>query len=129
MALRSRRAGHRSFRYRTTKRLMLSAYRQMWALVMFDLPVGSADERKAATGFRLVLLDLGFEMVQFSVYARYCTSPQRTETLVRQVEEALPTDGAVDILFFTDKQYENVKHFRGKQRLPATKTPTQFDLF
>jgi CRISPR-associated protein Cas2 len=32
---------------------------------MFDLPVGSASERRAATKFRNWLLDHGFEMSQF----------------------------------------------------------------
>lgn len=41
-----------------------------WILVAFDLPVLSKKQRKAATGFRQWLLDDGFHMLQFSVYAR-----------------------------------------------------------
>ena len=52
---------------------MLSGYRLMWMIVMFDLPVVLKEERKAATAFRNSLLDMGFEMSQFSVYARFCT--------------------------------------------------------
>ena len=40
----------------------------MWMLVMFDLPVVQKNERKAAADFRHTLLDIGFEMSQFSVY-------------------------------------------------------------
>jgi len=47
---------------------MLSGYRNMWLLVMFDLPVTQKEERKEAADFRNYLLDLGFEMAQFSVY-------------------------------------------------------------
>jgi CRISPR-associated endonuclease Cas2 len=54
---------------------MLAGYRLMWMVVMFDLPVVEKAERKAATGFRNALLDMGFEMSQFSVYMRFCTSP------------------------------------------------------
>ena len=39
----------------------------MWVWVLFDLPVLTSAERKRATRFRNDLLDLGFEMVQFSV--------------------------------------------------------------
>jgi CRISPR-associated protein Cas2 len=46
----------------------------MWMVVMFDLPVVEKAERKAATAFRNTLLDQGFEMSQFSVYMRFCTS-------------------------------------------------------
>ena len=43
----------------------LSGYRIMWVFVLFDLPVGTKKERKAATRFRHSLLDLGFEISQF----------------------------------------------------------------
>lgn len=108
---------------------MLTGYRLMWMVVMFDLPVVTKAERKAATGFRLTLLDLGFEMSQLSVYMRFCTSPTQVETYCKLVEGALPEGGKVNILQFTDKQYERIISFRGQARLPPYKTPDQFDLF
>lgn len=108
---------------------MLSGYRLMWMVVMFDLPVGLKAERKAATDFRNTLLDLGFEMSQFSVYMRFCTGPAQVETLCKRVEAALPEGGKVNILQFTDKQYERIVSFHGKAKQPANKTPDQFDLF
>ncbi|WP_274427686.1 CRISPR-associated endonuclease Cas2 [Alicycliphilus denitrificans] len=51
-------------------------------VVMFDLPVVEKSERRAATGFRNALLDLGFEMSQFSVYMRFCTSQTQVDTLL-----------------------------------------------
>jgi len=101
----------------------------MWIVVMFDLPVVEKEERKAATGFRNALLDLGFEMTQFSVYMRFCTSTAQTETLTKKVEQALPSGGKVNVLFFTDKQYENIVAFRGKIKQKGKKNPDQFDLF
>lgn len=108
---------------------MLTGYRLMWMIVMFDLPVIEKAERKAATEFRSALLDMGFEMSQFSVYLRLCTSPAQVETYCKKVEQALPAGGKVNILQFTDKQYERIISFRGKTRQPAYKTPDQFDLF
>lgn len=101
----------------------------MWMVVMFDLPVVEKEERKAATGFRNALLDLGFEMTQFSVYMRFCTSNTQVETYCKQVESALPEGGKVNILQFTDKQYERIVSFKGKAKQPAKKAPDQFDLF
>lgn len=43
----------------------------MWCLVMFDLPVKTKRQRHAATVFRNMLLDMGYGMVQYSVYVRY----------------------------------------------------------
>lgn len=101
----------------------------MWMVVMFDLPVVEKAERKAATTFRNTLLDLGFEMSQFSVYMRFCSSPAQAETYCKRVEAALPSGGRVNVLQFTDKQYERIINFRGKAKQPANKTPDQFDLF
>lgn len=108
---------------------MLSGYRLMWMVVMFDLPVVEKAERKAATGFRNALLDLGFEMSQFSVYMRFCTSNTQVETYSKRVENSLPEGGKVNILQFTDKQYERIISFHGKAKQPANKAPDQFDLF
>lgn len=108
---------------------MLSGYRLMWMTVMFDLPVVEKAERKAATEFRNSLLDMGFEMSQFSVYMRFCTSTAQVDTYCKRVESALPQGGKVNILQFTDKQYERIVSFHGKAKQPANKTPDQFDLF
>ena len=108
---------------------MLSGYRLMWILVMFDLPVLEKDERKAASDFRKALLDMGFEMSQFSVYMRFCTSQTQIDTYAKRIESVLPAGGKVNLLQFTDKQYERIITFHGKARLPPPKTPDQFDLF
>lgn len=101
----------------------------MWMMVMFDLPVVEKEERKAATDFRNTLLDLGFEMAQFSVYMRFCTSQAQVDTYARRVEESLPSGGRVNVLALTDKQYERILSFRGHTRQPPGKSPDQFALF
>ena len=112
----------------TKQGLQLSGYRLMWLMVMFDLPVVTAPERKAATGFRNHLLSLGFEMSQFSVYLRFCTSHKQAQTLCNRIEEGLPSGGRVNVLEFTDKQYERTRSYRGKTH-SSPKTPDQFSLF
>lgn len=96
---------------------------------MFDLPVVEKAERKAATAFRNALLDLGFEMSQFSVYMRFCSSQGQVDTYCTQVERRLPKGGKVNVLQFTDKQYERIITFRGKTKQPSKKSPDQYDLF
>lgn len=101
----------------------------MWILVMFDLPVVEKAERKAATEFRNSLLDLGFQMSQFSVYMRFCTSQAQIDTYCKCIETMLPTGGNINILQFTDKQYERIICFRGKAKLPPNNAPEQLELF
>lgn len=88
----------------------------MWVWVLFDLPVGSKAERKRAVRFRTDLLDLGFEMVQFSVYLRHAWSREKAESITRKVGDCVPTQGHVQVLFFTDKQYGQSQVFRGRTR-------------
>jgi CRISPR-associated protein Cas2 len=96
---------------------------------MFDLPVALKAERQAATQFRNTLLDLGFEMSQYSVYLRFCTGQTQCDTLTKRVEAAVPAGGSVNVLFITDKQFERTLSFSGKEKNPPQKPPNQFELF
>lgn len=59
---------------------MISGYRLMWLMVMFDLPVQTKKDRKLASKFRNDLLDLGFLRCQFSIYVKFCVGTERTKT-------------------------------------------------
>ena len=107
----------------------LSHYRVMWVFAFFDLPVTTKRERQSATKFRQHLLDLGFEMVQFSVYSRVCPNTEKVKTLKRQVFYELPKNGKIDLLAVTDKQFENIMSFRGKSDKELPKKQPQLLLF
>ncbi len=81
-----------------TAPVALTGYRLMWLMVIFDLPVGTKPERRAATRFRQFLLDQGFTMSQFSVYMRFCGGKDQAEAYTRRIERALPKTGLVQIL-------------------------------
>lgn len=108
---------------------MLSGYRLMWMMVMFDLPVLTRTERRNATKFRNFLLDQGFDMAQFSVYLRFCAGKKQLTAYTRRVSAALPPSGNVQILSFTDKQYANIVSFDGHRRRSRNENPSQFTLF
>ena len=101
----------------------------MWLLVLFDLPVGSKKERREAAGFRNTLLDLGFEMEQFSVYLRDCADKSKVEGLIRQIERELPPQGSIKMLAFTDKQYENIRSYKGPSASKRRENKKQLRLF
>ena len=107
----------------------LSAYRFMWLLVMFDLPVGTKPERKAATRFRQWLLDQGYEMSQFSVYMRFCVGREQATRRIRDISAALPGKGSVHVLSITDRQFEQMAVFRGQSRKRGKAAPAQLALF
>jgi CRISPR-associated protein Cas2 len=101
----------------------------MWIFVLFDLPVGTKKERKAANRFRLSLRDLGFEMSQFSVYLKFTASKEQADAVERQVEVAMPSSGKVHVVQITAKQYENIRTYRGRKREHSPKNPNQLALF
>ena len=101
----------------------------MWMMVLFDLPVVTGGERREANKFRNFLLDQGFDRCQLSVYLRFCSGKEQAQVHTRRVQSALPPSGNVQIIYFTDKQYENIVSFHGVSRQPANKNPAQFTLF
>ena len=109
--------------------ILLSGYRVMWVMVMFDLPVVTKPERKAAQRFRNDLLDLGFQMAQDSVYLRFCASDAQVATLANRVRVCLPATGRVSVLAFTDKQYERIVTFNGQQNEEKRGKPAQLEIF
>jgi CRISPR-associated protein Cas2 len=108
---------------------MLSGYRLMWMMAVFDLPVMSVEQRRRATRFRNDLLDLGFVMMQFSVYLRHTASKEQANELADEVSRRVPAAGKVDVLLFTDKQYESIRTFRGDRMAKRPRRPDQLELF
>jgi len=107
----------------------LSGYRLMWIFVMFDLPVGSKKQMRDATKFREFLLDEGFEMSQFSVYARFCNGKDSFDSHLKRIEGNLPEKGDIHVLTFTDRQYENIVRFSSQRRKRPRKNPDQLAMF
>jgi CRISPR-associated protein Cas2 len=109
--------------------MSFGGFRSMWVMTMFDLPTDTKEERRAYRDFRSKLLADGFVMLQYSVYARSCPSDENAEVHRKRVKAALPDDGQVRILTFTDKQFEKMLIFYGKTRKSTEKAPEQVSFF
>lgn len=103
--------------------------RSMWLLILFDLPTDTKQARKEYQKFRVALLDDGFDMLQYSVYSRYCASDENALVHEKRVLSWLPLDGEVRLLKITDKQYERMKIFYGRMRQATEKAPEQTSFF
>ena len=107
-----------------------SRYRMMWVWTLFDLPVLTKIERKNASRFRNDLLDLGFKMVQFSVYLRHASSKEKADAIAAKVGACVPETGHVQVLLFTDRQYQLTRSYHGAHsRLLSQQKPDQLTLF
>ena len=107
----------------------LSGYRVLWVMALFDLPVMTKPERKRATKFRQFLLDEGFLMMQFSCYLRFTAGKEQAEAMTRRIGRHVPKDGKVDVIWFTDRQYADIRSYRGKSDEPRPARPDQLTLF
>ncbi len=102
-----------------------------WLIVTFDLPVKTKPQRKAAHDFREFLLDDGFQMIQFSVYARSCVTFARQETHLVRVKKSLPPEGSVRAIFVTRAQWERSYVIQGApaKEMEAEDLPEQIQLW
>lgn len=101
----------------------------MWCLVMFDLPVKTKSQRREATKFRNMLLDMGYSMVQYSVYVRYTPTQAGNRSTVIAIKENLPTEGIVRVLHIGDHQWSTSLRFSSSKRVTVDETPDYFTLF
>ena len=106
-----------------------SGYKSMWLITMFDLPVKTKRDRKVYACFRKSLLELGFSMIQFSVYVRFCASEELAQKHRKTIREALPERGQVRILTLTDRQFEKMENYVGKLLNSNENAPRQLTFF
>jgi CRISPR-associated protein Cas2 len=101
----------------------------MWVLVFFDLPTITAQEKKIHAKFRKKLMADGFQMFQFSIYLRHCSSRENADMHIKRVKNWLPEKGYVGIMCVTDKQFGTMEIFRGISMVKGPETIQQLVLF
>lgn len=92
----------------------ISGMKVMWLMAMFDLPVVKPMQRKYASRFRKHLLSKGFTMLQYSVYAKFCSSRDSAKSVLNHIQLSLPPEGEVRVCMVTDKQFGDMHTFCGQ---------------
>lgn len=90
------------------------SYRFMRILVMFDLPVNTAAERKEYTRFRKYLIKSGFLMMQESIYCKMAPNSTLADAVIENVRKNKPEKGLVQVLRVTEKQYAKMEFIVGE---------------
>ena len=88
----------------------------MRLMVLYDLPVVSSKDRKVYARFRKFLLRDGYDMVQFSVYARICNGQDAVQKHVDRIMANLPGKGNVRCMQVTEKQFGDIKVLVGEKK-------------
>jgi len=97
----------------------------MWLFAMFVLPTTTAQDKRRYVQFRKALVQDGFMMMQYSVYARYCGSEESAKVHRRRVRQALPPKGNVRLLAVTDAQFGKMENYIGRKREGNEPPPDQ----
>lgn len=85
----------------------------MRIIVFFDLPTETPQERRAYTYFRKALVKNGFIMMQESVYTKIALNSTAAEVIKAFVRTQRPSNGLVQMLVITEKQFENIEYITG----------------
>lgn len=101
----------------------------MWCLVMFDLPVKTKKQQRAANQFRKLLLDHGYWRVQYSVYVRYAPLAGASAQALLAMKNHLPAGGEVRVLHVTDQQWATAHRFLNAEAVEPDAAPLQLTIF
>jgi CRISPR-associated protein Cas2 len=88
----------------------------MRIIVMFDLPVVTASDRRAYTQFRKYLIKNGFLMMQESVYCKLAQNATAADLIINSIRKNKPPSGLVQTLKITEKQFSRIEYIVGKSK-------------
>ncbi len=87
---------------------MSERVRFMRLIVFFDLPTETAPQRREYARFRKYLLKNGYLMLQKSVYTKLAIDSRILGSLIARLEENKPSDGLVQAMQVTERQYADI---------------------
>ena len=91
------------------------SYRYMRMILMFDMPVETAEERKVYRKFRKFLMNEGFIMHQFSVYSKLLLNNSANNAMLERLKVNNPTKGSITLLTVTEKQFSRMIYLNGER--------------
>ena len=110
--------------------MSVNGWRSMWLIAVFDCPVKTKIQRRAATHFRKCLLKENFIQYQYSIYLRNFATLSAADAQVERLKYNVPLGGHVAFFQLTDKQYGMTREFLGRNSTKrAPKIPNQLQLF
>ena len=86
----------------------------MRVIVMFDLPVVSAHDRREYAIFRKYLIKSGFLMLQESIYCKLVPNSTMADSVTDNLRKHKPPKGLVQVLKVTEKQYGRMEYIVGE---------------
>lgn len=92
-------------------------YDKLRLLCFFDLPVETKSEQKAYRVFHKKLIELGFTMVQYSVYVRALPNRSQLSKYEAQLKMFTPSNGYVELIYVSEKQFNDRRFLVGQKAI------------
>lgn len=86
----------------------------MRILVFFDLPTETLENKREYRKFHRLLIKNGFLMMQESIYCRMLLTQSASKTVLETIKRNRPTQGIVQVMTVTEKQFESMEYITGK---------------
>ena len=85
----------------------------MRSLLRFDLPVDTANQRRAYRQFVKFLTKQGFIRFQESIYVKLSIDEAAVKWLARTSKNNVPAEGMVSMMTVTEKQFAGIDYMVG----------------
>ena len=86
----------------------------MRVIVMFDLPIVTASDKREYSRFRKYLIKNGFLMMQESIYCKLAQNSTVADAIVENVRKNKPISGLVQAMKITEKQFSKIEYIVGE---------------
>lgn len=86
----------------------------MRMVLLFDLPMESAAERRDYSQFRKFLIKTGFIMLQKSVYSKLIANDTSAKLLLSSIRDKKPKSGSIFAFRITELQYSKMELILGE---------------
>lgn len=100
--------------------------RFMRVMVFFDLPMLTDKNRAEYNKFRKFLIKNGFIMMQKSVYTKLVSNNVMSQAVKRTVRDNIPSDGLVEMLEVTEKQFSGIEYLIGSAQTKVLDTMERY---
>ena len=97
----------------------------MRMILMFDMPVDTAEERKTYRKFRNFLINEGFIMHQFSIYSKLLLNNTANNAMIERLKANNPKKGNITLLTVTEKQFSRMVYLNGNCNTSVANTDSR----
>ena len=98
------------------------SYRFMRSILFFDLPQVTSSEKRIYRMFLKRLKEIGFYMIQESVYVRLSIDGQALDSLISKIKSFSPKKGNIIVLNITEKQFSQMDIIIGESKTDVVNT-------